>query len=211
MAEDHTSARQAYVSMLNDEENFLVTGHAENGLELLKLIEKDVPDIVITDLDMPVMNGIQLITELKVKFPKIKSIVLSMHDEDVYISELIMKGACAYLPKSCGLEDIITTINKVYTEGFYFNQTISRILLSASMQDKKLKQSLDEFDLSEREIIVLKLLCEEKSNQQIADELCVSTKTVDYHRQSIYRKTNSDTIVGLVKYAIRKGITDLDW
>ncbi len=211
MAEDHTSARQAYVSMLKDEENFLVTGHAENGLELLRLIEKDAPHIVITDLDMPVMNGAQLITELKVNFPDVKTIVLSMHDEDVYISELIMKGACAYLPKTCALEDIVLTINKVYDEGYYFSQAVSRILLSASLLDKKLKHSLDELNLTEREVEILKLMCEEKSNQQIADQICINVKTVEFHRHSIYKKTQTDSIVGLVKYAVRKGITDLNW
>lgn len=209
MAEDHNSARQAYVSMLEEEENFVVTGHAENGLELLKLIERNVPEIVITDLDMPVMNGSQLIEILKERYPEVKPIVLSMHDEDVYISQLILRGARAYLPKSCSLVEIIQTVNKVHEDGFCFGKRVSKLVVNGTIADNRLKHSLNDFSLTEREVDVLKLLCEEKSNIQIAEKLNITTKTVDFHRQSIYKKTQTSSIVGLVKYAIRKGLTDL--
>jgi DNA-binding NarL/FixJ family response regulator len=210
MAEDHKSARQAYVSLLKDEENIEVLGDASNGLDLLKLMEKKEPDIVITDLEMPVMNGYQLLEIIKERFKNVKVIVLSMHDEDYYISDLIIKGASAYLPKRCELEDIIFTINKVYVDGYYFNTPVSKIVVSSSLNDQKFKPFYEELGLSTRELEVLKLICEEKTNKEIAMKLDISLSTVDYHRQSIYRKTQSTSLVGLVKYAVKNGLTDIN-
>lgn len=203
MAEDHASARQAYVSLLQDEPNFRVTGHAGNGYDLLKLVEKNEPDIVLTDLNMPVMNGNKLIEQLKVQFPKVRPIVLSMHDESEYISRLIMNGACAYIPKKAEFEEVIHTIHKVHAEGYYFNKTISRIIMSSPDAAEQAKLSIG---LSVREIDVLRLVCDERSNQEIAEMLAISVTTVAYHRQNIFRKTESRTTIGLYKYAIRNGI-----
>lgn len=212
MAEDHTSARQAYISVINDEENMKVIGQASNGEELLKVMETLEPDIVITDLEMPVMNGKQLLAALKLRFPAVKPIILSMHNEDYYISQLILSGACAYLPKSCEIEDIIHTINKVYTDGYYFNASISKIIISASINERKKESEpfFKQLELTARELDVLKLVCDEKTNKQIADILNLSQATVDFHRQSIYKRTQAISVVGLVKYAIKNGITGLD-
>ncbi|MCC6372850.1 MAG: response regulator transcription factor [Bacteroidia bacterium] len=209
MAEDHKSARQAYISMLEDEENFLVCGDAGNGMDLLKLMDKKVPDIVITDLEMPVMNGYQLLEIIKERYKEVKVIVLSMHEEEYYVSDLILRGANAYLPKRCELDDIIYTINKVHSDGYYFTRPVSKLVVSNSLGDQKFKPFYEELGLTPRELEVLKLICEEKANKNIADILEISLPTVDYHRQSIYKKTQSTSIVGLVKYAIRNGLTDL--
>ena len=203
MAEDHASARQAYVALLQDEPNFAVTGHAPNGYELLKLIEKQEPHIVITDLDMPVMNGSKLIEVLKVRFPRVKPIVLSMHDEAEFISQLILHGACAYLPKTCNFEELVLTVNKVFEEGYYFNPFVSRIIMSSS---SAVDHAGRELDLSPREIDVLKLICMEKSNHEIARLLNISINTVSYYRQNIFRKTESGSVIGLYKYALKNGV-----
>ena len=209
MAEDHKSARQAYISMLEDEENFAVIGDAGNGVDLLKLMERKIPDIVITDLEMPVMNGFQLLETIKERHKDVKVIILSMHDEDYYVSELILRGANAYLPKRCELDDIIYTINKVHRDGFYFTHPVSKMVVSSSLSDKKFKPYYEELGLTIRELEVLKLICEEKPNKIIAEILDISLPTVDFHRQSIYKKTQSNSLVGLVKYAVKNGITDI--
>lgn len=209
MAENHKSARQAYISMLEDEENLLVIGDAGNGLDLLKLMEKQVPDIVITDLEMPIMNGYQLLEIIKEKYKDVKVIVLSMHDEDYYVSDLILRGASAYLPKRCELDDIIFTVNTVYKDGYYFTSPVSKIVVSSSLGDQKFKPFYEELGLSGRELEVLKLICEEKTNKEIAEVLEISLATVDYHRQNIYKKTQSTSLVGLVKYAVKNGLTDM--
>jgi DNA-binding NarL/FixJ family response regulator len=210
MAEDHISARQAYVAALEDEENFVVIGDAGNGLDLLKLMEKKKPDIVITDLEMPVMNGYQLLEIIRERHKDVRVIVLSMHDEDYYISDLILKGASAYLPKRCDLDDIIYTINKVYKDGYYFTQPVSKIVVKTSLNDQKFKPFYEELGLSARELEVLKLICQEKSNKDIAEKLDISMPTVDYHRQGIYKKTQSTSVVGLVKFAVKNGLTDVN-
>lgn len=208
MAEDHKSARQAYVAMLSDEENFSVIGDAPNGLELLNLMEKKLPDVVLTDLEMPVMNGYQLLENIREKYKDTKVIVLSMHDDDYYISDLILRGASAYLPKHCGIEDIVFTINKVCTDGFYFTKPVSKMVVNSSLNDKKFKPFYEELGLTLRELEVLKLICEEKSNKEIARILDIAAGTVDFHRQSIYRKTQLNSVVGLVKYAVKNGLTE---
>jgi DNA-binding NarL/FixJ family response regulator len=209
MAEDHKSAREAYIGMLEDEENLIVIGDASNGLDLLKLMEKQVPDIVITDLEMPIMNGYQLLEVIKEKHPTVKVIVLSMHDESDYVSDLVLRGASAYLPKRCGLDDIIYTVNAVYKDGYYFTNPVSKMVVTTSLKDQKFKPFYEKLGLSGREIEILKLICEEKTNKDIAELLEISLATVDYHRQSIYKKTQSNSIVGLVKYAVKNGLTDV--
>ncbi len=212
LAEDHNSARQAYAAIINGEPNMKITGQAGNGLELLKLVEADAPDIVVTDIEMPVMNGLELIDKLKRRFPNVKPIILSMHNEDYYISQLILNGACAYLPKSCDIDDILLAINRVYTEGYFFTASVSKIIVSTTMKEsgQEIAPLLKQLSLSAREIDVLKLVCDEKSNKQIADHLNLSQATIDFHRQSIYKKTQASSVVGLVKYAIKNGITGLD-
>jgi DNA-binding NarL/FixJ family response regulator len=210
MADDHHSARQAYARIIEDEDNLCVIGHAGNGVELLELVEKEEPHIVLLDLDMPVMNGTEALKILTEKYPEVKIIILSTHNEDYYISELLIMGACAYLPKNCNLEDLITTINKVNDDGFFFNKSISKLVVTSTLQDKKFNAIINQLSLTERETDVLKYVCEEKTNKQIAEFLDISTDTVDFHRKSIYRKTHSRSIVSLVKYAIKNGITSVD-
>jgi DNA-binding NarL/FixJ family response regulator len=211
IAEDHTSARQAYAAILGAEPNMQVSGQAGNGLELVKLMEKSRPDIVITDLDMPVMSGSKLIDVIKARFPEVKTIVLSMHNEAEYISQLILDGANAYVPKSSDIEDLILAINRVYEEGFYFSKVVSKIIVSnAIKKGDSIEPVFKQLSLSAREQDVLKLLCDEKTNKQIAENLNISLSTVDFHRQSIYKKTQASSVIGLVKYAIKNGITDLN-
>ena len=203
MAEDHTSARQAYVALLKDEPNFAVTGHAGNGYDLLKLVEKNEPHIVLTDLDMPVMNGNKLIEVLKIKFPKVRPIVLSMYDEAEYISQLVLNGACGYIPKKAGFEEVVQTINKVHTEGYYFDKMVARIIIRSPGAINLVGKDLG---LSPREIDVLRLICAEKGNKEISEILGLTINTVASYRQNIFRKTEVVSALGLYKYALRNGI-----
>jgi DNA-binding NarL/FixJ family response regulator len=206
MAEDHHSAREAYVAVLSDEENFNVIGQAANGFELIKLIEQKEPDIVLVDVEMPVMDGFKTITALKERFPNVKPIVLTMHEESYYVAQLILCGARSYLPKSCHIEDLVLAINKVYTEGFYFSDALSRIIVSSSFKDIKFQQQLRHIDLSVREIEVLRMVCDEKPTKHIALKLGITTDTVNTHRRNIYAKTNSSSLIGLIKFALKNGI-----
>jgi DNA-binding NarL/FixJ family response regulator len=164
---------------------------------------------VTLNVEMPVMDGFKTILALKERFPNVKPIVLTMRNETHYVAQLILCGARAYLPKSCHITDLVTAINRVYSEGFYFDEALSHIFVASSFKDRKFQQHLRHVNLSEREIDVLRLVCDEKNNKYIAAQLGISQNTVETHRRNIYRKTHSDTLVGLIKFALKNGITDV--
>lgn len=207
IADDHNLGRESFSSYLeNNCEGVKITGQAANGLELLALMKKNAPDIVILDLEMPVMNGHQTLLEITKRYPKVKTIIFSTHYNEYFISELMIAGACGYLSKNCFAEEMFETIDKVYTEGFYFNNSVSRQVVTTLIEEHKLQYLISEKILSDREIDVLKEICNEKQGKEIADALKISENTVQFHKKNIYNKTNCETLVGLVKYAIRTGI-----
>jgi DNA-binding NarL/FixJ family response regulator len=203
LVEDHHSARQAYAECLEKEYNFFVIGQASNGLELLGLISKNIPDIVLLDLEMPVLNGYNTLPILKMQFPSIKTIILSTHNEAYLATHMLQNGANSYLPKNCEMKDVVQAINKVYDEGFFFDELISRLLIDDFLKTNDLP-------LSDREISVLRLFCKGKPYKVISEELFISLNTVKFHLKNIYKKTEMESVAGLIKYAIKKGITELN-
>lgn len=206
IADDHQLMRQGFVSCFGDESNFEVVGEAGNGKELISLIEKKEPNIVLIDLEMPIMTGMQALKIIGSKFLKVKPIILSTHYSEFFSMEVIELGACAYLPKDCDINEVILAINTVHEKGYYSYSKNKTKPLSTSSQSKKTFDSIsNQSALSEREVEILKLICDEKSNKQIADSLNISYDTVDFHRKNIYKKTNTNTIVALIKYAVKNG------
>lgn len=208
LADDHNLGRQTFKAYIESTfEQIKVIGEAANGLELLDLVKKKIPDIVILDLEMPVLDGHKTLQILVEKYPSVKTIMLSTHYNEYFISELMIAGACAYLPKNCFAEDVFETITKVYNEGFYFNDIISKQIITSLIEERKMQYLVSEKLLSAREIDVLVEICNEKQTKEIAAALNISENTVAFHKKNIYSKTNNDSLVGLVKYAIRTGIT----
>jgi DNA-binding NarL/FixJ family response regulator len=211
VAEDHNYSRQAFCAYLAEEQSDVIsiTGQAADGKELIELVKKNEPDIVLLDLEMPIMNGQETLKYLCEHHHKVKVIILSMHDSEDFITELFSLGARAYLSKGCNMNDIILTITKVHSEGYYFTEKTSRVMRSGLALNRKTEPLVEEEKLTKREVEVLQHLCEEKEAQQIAEALHISENTVDFHRKNIYRKTKSKSIVSLFKYAIRAGITKI--
>jgi len=208
LADDHNLARQSFSNYITaNGKNIKVTGEACNGIELLKLVKKRKPHIVILDLEMPLMNGHATLKVLREEYPEIKVIILSSHYNEFYISELMIAGACGYLSKSCFGDELFKTIYKIHKQGFYFNSAVSKQVISTLIADRKLQYMISENLLSKRELEVLQEICNEKQGKEIADLLQISENTVEYHKKNIYKKTKTDTIVGLVKYAVRTGVT----
>jgi len=205
LADDHNSTREGYAKILGEIDNFKVTGQAPNGLELIRLIEANQPHVVLLDLDMPVMNGKEALKIIKRRFKTIRVIILSMHNDDLLISDLLKAGASAYLAKNCFFEDIINTINKVYKDYYYFDRSVSKLVVRHAISDNDFINVL-----TSQEIDVLKQICNGKSYIEVAGILGISINTVKYHQKSIYRKTELSSIVDLVKYAIKNGISDLN-
>ncbi|MBL7922252.1 MAG: response regulator transcription factor [Bacteroidia bacterium] len=189
VADDHNLGRQSFSSYLETNcEGVKITGQAANGLELLELMKKKAPDIVILDLEMPVMNGHQTLLQITKRYPKVKTIIFSTHYNEYFISELMIAGACGYLSKSCFAEEMFETIDKVYNEGFYFNNTVSRQVVTTLIEERKLQYLISEKILSEREIDVLKEICNEKQGKEIADALKISENTVQFHKKIFIQK-----------------------
>jgi len=208
LADDHNVGRQMFSSFLKqNHENMRVIGEAANGLELLKLVEIEEPDIVILDLEMPVLDGFKTLKILTEEHPKVKTIIFSSHYDEFYISELMLRGARAYVSKTAFATEVFETINKVYTEGFYFNKGVRKHMMQTLIEDKNLEELITTKQLTEKEIEVLQQICDEKQNKEIAKALNISENTVEYYKRQLYTKTHSVSVVGLVKYAIRAGIT----
>ncbi len=207
LADDHNVGRQMFSSFINqNQDNMRVIGEAANGQQLLDLVEQQEPDIVILDLEMPVLDGFKTLKILSQKHPKVKTIIFSSHYNEFYISELILCGARGYVSKTAFATEVFRTINEVYAEGFYFGKGITSHIMQTLIEDKKLQDIISAKQLTEREIQVLQQICDEKQNKEIAIALNISENTVEYYKKQLYAKTNAASIVGLVKYAIRSGI-----
>ncbi|MCK4664267.1 MAG: response regulator transcription factor [Bacteroidales bacterium] len=177
-------------------DEFEIAGEAydyNTALEILK--GKDV-DIIISDIQLPGKNGIELIKDVKQQYPDIKIIVLSMHNEKSIVQEAIKLGVNAYLLKNISQEQLLKALHLVLENKFYISEEIADILVEQVQENSPSKL------LTQRELEILKLIAKEKSNRQIADSLFISERTVESHRKNIFRKTNTKTVVGLIKYAI---------
>lgn len=203
VAEYQQLMRTALVSLLNEDKRIKVTGEAENGKKVLDLLQHDKTDVVLMDLEMPVMNGKESLCIIRKKFPDIKVIILSMYDEESLVIDLITHGASAYLSKGCSSTVLSEAILTVYKEGAYFDRQVSRAMYSGLLRQKSINPLMDELSLSKRELEIMQELCKGKTNKEIADMFKISCSTVDFHRSNIYKKTKSKNITDLVKYAIK--------
>lgn len=210
IAEDHELFREGLASILNEETAEIeISFEAENGKDLLEKLKSRNVDVVLLDLEMPVLNGKQTLKALKAKYPSIRPIILSMFEAEKYISQAIKLGARGYLAKNSSIEKLVDAIYAVHNQGYYFDDEVSKSQLFKLVHDDDIEPEFGDEPLSEREQAVLELICNEKKNNQIADELCISVRTVEVHRQNLLRKTNSKNVAGLVVYAIKKGYFEI--
>ena len=187
-----------------------VTTRANSGLEFLKFLENnletDFPDIALVDIQMKPMDGFELVEALKDKYPDLKIIILSSHYKSNVLGHMIKLGVSAFIPKNANKELLITAIESVNNTGVYFTQTDQEMLMRyMNRRSKKITLSPNK-KLSAREIEILKLICLEHTNQEIADQLFLSIRTVEGHRQRILEKVGAKNTVGLVVYAIANKI-----
>ncbi|MGZ3900991.1 MAG: response regulator [Bacteroidia bacterium] len=206
IVEDKELMRRSFIALLKEDKSVRVIADVANGKELLDTLKQTIPDIVLLDIEMPVMNGKEALEIINKRFPDIKVIMLSMHSGPHFISELMSRGARAFIPKDCDPDSLFAAIHTVHKEGYYFDKTISEAMLRGLQREKSINPLLNELSLSEREIEILKELCQGKTNKEIADTLKITSSTVDYHRSNIYKKTQSKNITDLLKYAIRNGL-----
>ena len=206
IAEDQTIMRNALAQGL-DTDFITVTGLADDGQKLMELVKKEIPDVVVLDLKMPVLDGHEVLKLFAERYPTIKTIILSGEYTEYYAVNVIVNGAAAFLKKSSDMEEVIEAIKGVYEEGYYFNEVISKDILEHLNSEKKIYYLIENKRFSEKEIEVLKQICKDIPTGIIADNLNISESTLRFHRRNLLKKTESDSIVSLVKYAIKQGIT----
>ncbi len=193
LADDHQIIIDGLKLLLENEPSFMIIGSANDGKSALNDILLKKPDIALIDLRMPEINGIQIIYNL-IKKVETKFIILSMHTERHYMMDSMNVGACGYLLKNSGRDELINCIQRILRNEKYFPN-----LENQNDYDKP-------FTLTEREMEILKLVLNEQTTNQIAGQLFISPFTVETHRKNIWKKTNTKTLVGLIKYAIENGI-----
>jgi DNA-binding NarL/FixJ family response regulator len=195
--------------LLSNVEHINVIKTANNGLEFLDALEKtsesDFPDIALVDIQMKPMDGFELTETLKDKYPALKVIILSSHYKSNVLGHMIKLGISAFIPKNANKELLITAIESVNNSGVYFTQTDQEMLKQYMNRNSKKVTLSDKGKLSNREISIIKLICLEHTNQEIADELFLSKRTVEGHRQRILEKIGAKNTAGLVVYAIANG------
>lgn len=203
LVDDHKMIREGLKNFLVDVKEFEIVGEAENGQDCLDQLETIQPDVLLSDLNMPVMDGLELIKNMKEKHPKVKVISLTMMGESQHIKQMLVEGAMGYLLKNCGEEELVNGIKMVHKGGTYYSPEVTNIILNNIRKVKPVGDKVaQEMPLTDREKEVLHLIVKERSNAEIADELFISVRTVDAHKRNLLDKTGSKNIAGLVLYAI---------
>jgi len=202
LVDDHKMVREGLKSIL-EKENFIVTAQANNGVEAVNILKDQQVDIVLTDINMPKMDGLELLKTIKRENPDQKVIALTMLGESQHIKQMLKAGASGYLLKNCSVQEIRKAIEAVMKGDTYYSPEVTQIIMDNLMGKKSSKMAV-EVPLSARELEVLHLIIKECSNQEIADTLFISTRTVDAHKRNLLEKTGSKNVAGLVLFAIEK-------
>jgi DNA-binding NarL/FixJ family response regulator len=207
LADDHAIVRSGLARLLQQQEGMEIVGQADNGVSAVALTRQLLPDVVVMDIGMPDLNGIEATRQIVKESPRIRVIGLSMHSSKKYIREMFKAGASGYLLKNCSFEELTEAINVVVAGKTYISPSISTAVIgdyiSGAVDDKSSVFAV----LTEREREVLQLLAEGKTTKQIAERLHISSKTVEAHRLKIMHKLDIDNIAQLTKYAIQEGLT----
>lgn len=207
VADDETLFRQGITFILSKEVNIDICLQAENGSDLIKQLRnrKDQPEVILMDLKMPDLNGVEATKLIRKEFPDIKIIALTSYYSKPFIVNMIDQGAVAYLAKNSNPTDVVHTINQVALKGFYYDDNVMEII-EDSLSRKPKKSKNDDDYLTRREREVLKLICEQKTTSEIAEQLFISPRTVEGHRNNLLLKTGAKNIAGLVIHAIENQI-----
>jgi len=206
LVDDHKIVRDGIKSLLSDVPGCVFVGEAENGLDALEKASEITPDLIILDINMPVMDGITCAKKLAERHPEIKVLALTMLNEQEYIKNMIAAGAHGYLLKNSGKDELVKAIHSVMEGGNYFSNDVKDAIFMQIIRKKNPQGKIigEPIPLTRREKDVLRLIVEEFTNQEIADKLFISVRTVDAHRRNLLEKTGARNTAGLVKFAIER-------
>jgi DNA-binding NarL/FixJ family response regulator len=208
LVDDEVLFRNGISFLLQREKNIDILFEASNGVELIDFLKEEsiLPDIIIMDLKMPLLNGVEATKQIHKDYPSIKMIALTSYDSKSFIANMINVGAVSYLVKNTTPQELLFTINEVAIKGFYYNEEVMKIIQENVVSVKKSVSSLESNHLTPREISVLQMICDQKSSTEIAEDLFISPRTVEGHRNNLLLKTESKNIAGLVVYAIQNNL-----
>lgn len=206
LVEDHEIVRQGIRALLEGETDIIVTGEAPNGVEMLKKLESDQPDVLLMDMNMPEMGGVECTTQVKSKYPAVKVLILSMHDHESYLVDMIYAGADGYILKNSSREELLFAIRKVANDGVYISSEFTLNMLAKQNRRDLRKQSPPPVVLSEREMDVLLLIAEGHTNTEIANKLFTSVRTIETRRKNLLDKTGTNNTATLIRYAVMNGL-----
>ena len=202
IVDDHQILIDGIESMLKGVAEFEVVGKSLDGNLTLDYLSENHVDVLLTDLYMPKMTGIELTQKVKKKFPEVKVLALSVSYDVSIVHDLIDAGISGFIIKTIGRNELIEAIHEVAKGNIYFSREVSNEILRSLSNRSEVDEG--NYHLTDREIEIVKLIAQEFSNGEIANKLCISERTVETHRKNIYRKTNTKTIVGLIKYAVER-------
>ncbi len=212
LADDELLFRKGIAFLLEREKNIEIIFEAADGAEIIRYLAENEnhPDIILMDLKMPNLNGVEATKLIQKQFPDIKIIALTSYDSKSFISNMIQVGASSYLVKNATPAEMIFTINEVSEKGFYYNENVFKVIQdNIGFESTKIKSDFDRDFFTSREQEVLQLVCEQLSAPEIADKLFISPRTVEGHRNTLMIKTGSKNIAGLVVYALQNGIVEM--
>jgi DNA-binding NarL/FixJ family response regulator len=211
LVDDHTIVRQGLRALLSLEEDIDVIGEAENGRQAMRMAIKTAPNVVLMDVMMPLMNGLECTRQLRKHVPSAKVLVLSSFSDEDYLLQMMEAGASGYLTKQTAGDDLLLAIREVYKGNAFFSPAITKLLLNHCRHEFSGGQSLKRnVELTSRQMEVLQLVAEGMQDKQSAGELGIGAKTINKHRQEIMNKLNIHNVAGLTRYAVSKGVVSRD-
>jgi DNA-binding NarL/FixJ family response regulator len=205
IVDDHQMFLDGLKTLLLKEKNLVVAGEANNGKEALDILAEMSVDLVITDINMPLMSGTELTRQIKKAYPNVKVLVLTMYNDREIIHEIVMAEAEGYILKNSNKKELLNAISRICDHGTYYSNEVIAIMTENYVAKEKIRDKTQELSSREKEII--SLICQELTSAEIAEKLFLSPLTVETHRKNILRKTNSKTLVGLIKFAIENKLT----
>ena len=209
LADDHTILREGLRALLTADSNFEIVGEARDGREAVRCVEKLGPDLLLMDLSMPRMSGMDAIREIKKRYPETKIIALTVHKTEEYLLTTLQAGADGYVLKDATHDELMVAIKNVMGGKSYLSPGVSEKVIEGYLEGKENTRSLSSWEsLSQREREVLKLIAEGYKNKEIADDLCISLKTVEKHRANLMKKLDLHNAAALTVYAMEKGLVN---
>lgn len=209
IVDDHTILRAGLKMMLNAQPDMEVVGEAQDGRQAIYEVQRLQPDVILMDITMPDMNGIEATRQIKKMLPEARVLILTMHENDEYVFQALRAGASGYILKEAADTELISALHVIQNGQFYLSPAAQSVMVGDYLQRVRIGEEKDSYStLTEREREILKLVAEGHTNNQIAERLVISPKTVDTHRTHIMDKLNLHSRAELVKYAMRRGLLE---